>query len=157
MELVYKYRTIDYPVPAQSVGERLEELDREFGEVTPKIMVEDARPEGALMHPMYEWDDSIAAEKYRYGQARKITSELVIVQATAKDPEIQEPIRAFVSVKPRNESASYRPIVTALSEEDTKNQIIANAKLELEACERKYRGIIDIVPILEDVLAKLKS
>ena len=53
MELVYKYRTIDYPVPAQSVGERLEELDREFGEVTPKIMVDDARPEGALMHPMY--------------------------------------------------------------------------------------------------------
>lgn len=155
--MVYQWRTFDYPVPAQKAGEHIEELDRKYGEVTPKILVDDARPEGALMHVMYEWKDTVAAEKYRYNQAKKIMSELIVVHVSQKEPELKEPVRAFVSVKPRNESASFRPIVAALSDEETKNQVISNAKLELESYERKYRGIIDIIPILEEMIERLKT
>lgn len=155
--MIYKWRTFDYPVSAQKAGEHIEELDRQYGEVTPKILVDDARPEEALMHPLYEWDDSVAAEKYRCSQARKIMSELITVQVSKEELELEEPIRAFVSVKPRNESASFRPIVAALSEEETRNQVIANARLELDAYERKYRGIVDIIPILKEMIARLTA
>lgn len=155
--MTYKWRTFDYSVSAQAAGEHMEELDKQYGEVTPQIMVDDARPEGALMHPLYEWNDDIAAEKYRRNQAKKIASDLVIVHVAQNEEVPQEPIRAFVSVKPRNEKASFRPIVKALSDKDTKEQVIANAKLELEAYERKYRGIVDIIPILEEMIARLTT
>ena len=155
--MIYKWRTFDYPVSAQKAGEHIEELDLQYGEVTPKILVDDARPEGALMHPLYEWNDSVAAEKYRCNQAKKILSELITVHVSQEESELEKPVRAFVSVKPRNETASFRPIVAALSDDETKKQVIANAKLELESYERKYRGIIDIIPILEEMIARLKA
>ena len=155
--MVYQWRTFNYPVSAQAAGEHIEELDKEFGEVTPKILVDDARPEGALMHPLFEWDDAIAAEKWRYRQAGKIMSELVTVKVSQDTPELDEPVRAFVTVKQRNESASFRPIVTAMSQEETKQQVISNARFELEMYERKYRGIVDIVPILEEMIARLRK
>lgn len=153
--MVYQWRTINYPVPAQAAGEHMEELVEKYGEITPQIMVDDARPDGALMHPMYEWRDDIAAEKYRHHQARKISSELIMVRVSVNDEPLPDPVRAFVSVKPRNESASYRPAVSALSDEETKQQVIANARAEIEAFERKYRGIIDIVPILLDLIERI--
>lgn len=133
----------------------MEKLNLEHGEVTPQIMVDDARPEDALMHPMYEWNDDVAAEKYRYCQARKIMSELVIIKVHESGDALPDPVRAFVSVKPRNESASYQTIVSALSHEDTKRQVIANARAEIEAFERKYRGIVDIVPILLELIERI--
>lgn len=153
--MIYQWRTFDYPVSAQKAGEHIEELDKKHGEITPKILVDDARPEDALMHPLYEWNDSVAAEKYRYGQARKIMSELVTVRIANDAPEIKDPIRAFVSVRSQNESASFRPIVAAMSDEETKKQVIENARSELDAFERKYRGLVDIIPILEDMLSRL--
>ena len=151
--MVYKWRTLDYPVSAQEAGEHIEELDRQHGEVTPKIMVDDARPETALMHLMYEWRDDIAAEKYRYSQARKILSELVVVKVKYEDAEVlQEPVRAFASVKRLNEKASFRPIVHIMSEEATAEIVIDNCRQELYALERKYRGLVDFEAIVKEWL-----
>ena len=155
--MIYKWRTFDYPVSAQKAGEHIEELNRELGEVTPQIMVDDARPEDALMHPLYEWNDAKAAEKYRHNQAKKILSELVIVRVSEDERELPEPTKAFVSIKPRNESASYKPIVEALSDEDTKKQVIENARMELDSYTRKYSNLINVIPILEEAIERLKS
>ena len=154
--MIYQWRTFDYPVPAQKAGEHIEELCRKYGEVTPQILVDDARPEDALMHPLYEWNDSIAAEKYRLGQSRRITNDLIVVRVSYEEPELPEPAKAFVSIKPRNESASYKPIVEALSDEDTKKQVIENARMELDSYTRKYRNLVDLVPILEEMIERLR-
>lgn len=152
--MVYKWRTFDYKVPAQEVGEHLEELDRIHGEVTPQIMVDDARPEKALMHPLYEWDDFKAAEKYRCNQSNKIMSELIIVKVQTPPPEEQIPVRAFTSVKPKNEPASFRPTVIAMSDENTKEIVLENAKAELRAFDRKYRGLLDVVELLNEFISE---
>lgn len=152
--MVYKWRTLDYKVPAQEAGEHMEELDKIYGEVTPQIMVDDARPDEALMHPLYEWDDSKAAEKYRCNQAKKIMSELIVVKVETPVEEEQVPVRAFVSVKPRNETASFRPTVIAMSDENTKEIVLENARAELRAFDRKYRGLLDVVELLNEFISE---
>lgn len=151
--MVYKWKTYDYSVPAQEVGERIEKLDKEHGEVTPEILLEDARPEGSVLHPLYEWRDDIAAEKYRLRQSGKILRELVIVEI--EHPEVGEivPVRAFVSVSPGNDKGSYRPTIVALSNEETKKQVFNNALRELNALEMKYKHLVDFPELINTYMA----
>lgn len=149
----YAYRTIEYSVPAQQVGEHLEELNEQHGEVTAQIMLDDARPEEALLHPLYEWNDGVAAEKYRLQQSRKILSELVVVHVYTPEIEVKEPVRAFVSVKDANEKASYKPIVHVMSEEDTRQKVFDNALRELAMFEAKYRGLVEFEKLISAYMA----
>ena len=156
--VIYKWKTFNYSVPAQSAGEHIEELDREHGHVTPEILLDDSRPEGALLHPLYEWDNETAAEKYRLSQSRKILGELVVVQVkNEKSSDIEPlPVRAFVSIVKQNESGVFRPITVAMSKEETRAQVLANAKAELDQIARKYNGILNFAELLSEYLQDLK-
>lgn len=48
------------------------------GELTAKEILELARPPSSYLHRFFEWDDSVAAERYRLNQARKIIQVLVV-------------------------------------------------------------------------------
>jgi hypothetical protein len=81
------------------VREVLEDLIEEYGELTPELVVEVARPADSPIHSHFEWDDSIAAELHRRGQARQLIRKVKVVYAT--DPEGRDRTqRAFVSVRP---------------------------------------------------------
>lgn len=152
--MVYEWRMpVHKKVSAQSAGEHIEELTKTHGEVTPQILLDDSRPSDALLHPLYEWDDVKAAEKYRLNQSRDIIGNLMIVNVETKESSIPPvPIRAFVSVNDRNSKASYMPTIMALSEEKTREQVIANAKAELRMFEAKYRNLIDTVSVIREYL-----
>lgn len=146
--MIYKWRTYNQKVPAQIVGEHIEQLSAEYETITPQLLVDNARPEGAVMHPLYEWDDSIAAEKYRVQQSTHIMSELVIVhvEETDVDEDDKKPVmvRAFHSVSNHRETANYQPIAKIIENEEMESQVLQNARKDLESFQRKYQGLIDI-------------
>lgn len=156
--MVYSWKVPVYKVSAQQAGEHIEELDRIHGEVTPQILLDDSRPTDAVLHPCYEWDDSIAAEKYRLHQSKKIIGNLVIVSVSKNkdDAEKETRVNAFVSIKERNESASYRPTVMALSNSNMKAQVVKNAVAELRMFKAKYNGIVDFESIIKEVFQQNK-
>ena len=156
--MVYEWKTpVFSKVSAQTAGEHIEKLAEQHGEVTPKLLLEDSRPKKAVLHPLYEWDDTKAAEKYRLHQSKLIIGNLVIVSVTSEDPQMPPvPVRAFVSVNYRNEKASYRPTLIALSEEATKEKVIANAMSELRSFEQKYTGLIDTEAVIREYLQNKK-
>lgn len=146
----YEWRTMNYSVPAQDAGEHFEELEQEHGELTRELLVNDARPETALMHPLYEWRDNIAAEKYRLSQAGKIMSELVVVKVSQNEEEEPPIVRAFIPRTPGNTTASYISTIKALSDASTKEVVLENARRELRMMERKYRDLIDFAALLNE-------
>jgi hypothetical protein len=76
----YQYRGIDLPVPADVAGPELERIWARHGKrLEPLDVVEAARPAKAPLHPCFDWDDKIAAEKYRLQQARMITRNIQIL------------------------------------------------------------------------------
>jgi hypothetical protein len=153
--MVYKWKIPIYKVPAQEAGEHIESLIEKNGEVTPKMLVDDARPEDALLHPCFEWNDQKAAEQYRRDQAKNMISNLVTVSVKEESPHPQAP--AFVNVRERNESATYICTTVALSNEKTKEQVLKNAKMELDMFRRKYETLIDVSKLLEDYLLNLSA
>lgn len=154
--MVYKWNVYDYSVSAQVVGERIEELDGKYGKVTPEILLEDARPKGSVLHPLYEWRDDIAAEKYRLQQSSKIIRDLMIVEIERPNADEIVPVRAFIPITPGNSKASYRPTVIALSDEETRKQVFENALSELAMFEAKYKHLVDFAELINAYMERRK-
>lgn len=130
---------------AQMVGEELEAIRERHGGITAEVVVDEARPEDAPLHPAFEWDDKIAAEEYRKEQARNLIRAVVI-----RRPEAEErvPIRAFVTVREEAGNTVYTSTVAALSDEELRRQVLERALRELNAWRRRYDDLAELAEVL---------
>lgn len=126
---------------AQIVGEVCARLERE-GRLSAKELVNESRDEDSPLHGMFEWDDAIAAEKYREVQAGKIIRSIVV-----KVEDSPLPFRAFSSLRPQQ----YVSTQKALSREDTRKFLLDSAKRELEAFRRKYRTLEELADVFRAI------
>ena len=70
--MVYEFKPCSYiKASAQVAGEMCEQLSKTGG-LTPKRLVDANRAEDAPLHGEFEWNDTVAAEAYREGQAAHI-------------------------------------------------------------------------------------
>lgn len=124
-------------VDANIAGKELETIESTHGCLTPQNVLESSRAEDAPLHKCFEWDDSIAAEKYRLRQAGSIIRNIVVVNE-AKGEAKQ--IRAFVNVEPkcRSKCGVFVNVRKAMEEEESRETVLQNAKLELAAFKSKY-------------------
>ena len=116
-----------HKVDAQTAGEVCNSLEAE-GRLTAADLVEESRPEEAPLHPEFEWDDSIAAEKYREVQAGGVIRHLVKVSI---DVEEAQPIRAFFPVTVSEKT--YERIEAIISVEDKRQVLLNRALSELKS------------------------
>lgn len=128
---------------AQKVGETFEKLESN-GTLTPSAVVDASRRKNAPLHDFFEWDDEIAAEKYRETQASYLIRSIEIISHGTPTP-----VRAFVSVT-REElpKQSYMSVERALSIEDTRESVLETALAELRAFERKYAGLKELANVI---------
>lgn len=138
--MVYQYinNYEKFKVPAQIVGETLERLEQRDGEVTKESFLEESRPETAPTHKLFEWNDTVAAEKYRLHQSGMAIKAVAVKVETAdsKEPTV---IRAFVNIQPdRITKGKFINIFAGMNNEETRKTILANAMAELRQFERKY-------------------
>lgn len=89
------------PVEADVVGEELERIRSLTGQLRPRTVVDEARPEGSPIHAAFEWDDSAAGEKYRVHQARNLIRAVRVVHeddASVDDTGVSESHPQFVHI-----------------------------------------------------------
>jgi len=93
---------------ADIVEQRLRELYEQRDDLTPAEVLEDARPKGSPLHPLFEWNDKKASEAYRLDQARELIrsveyvfrTERLTLKAPAyvRDPDADPRSQGYVSV-----------------------------------------------------------
>jgi hypothetical protein len=66
-------------VDAQTAGEELDRIRKERGTLGPGAVVDESRPDEAPLHPVFEWCDPVAAEKYREHQATNLIRQVRVV------------------------------------------------------------------------------
>lgn len=65
---------------AQTAGEELERIRiQNGGKLRPEDILNEASSKDSPLHPVFEWDDSRAARKYRIQQARRFLKAIVVV------------------------------------------------------------------------------
>lgn len=153
----FKWRQgASYPVKAQDAGEHLAQLEAVHGSVTAQMVLDDSRPDDALLHPCFTWDDFKAAEKCRRQEAKELIGNLVTVHVVEKADEAPKEvrIRAFSNVSNGKESATYMTTLVAMSDEEKRNTILENARREMQVFIHKWESLVDIKSMLEEELRK---
>lgn len=143
----YRWRTGSHMRgDAQAAGEVCQELE-ERGELTQAKLVDVSRPEDARLHNMFEWNDTVAAEKFREVQAGKIIRSLEISIESA-EPQVT---RAYVSISVDDSPREYVGIVRAMNDEDKRKAVLDSARRELRWFKEKYKGLYELSKVFEAI------
>lgn len=138
--MVYQWKLNTYSVPAQVVGRVCEQLEQTGG-LTPARLVNVSRNEDAPLHPLFEWRDDVAAEKYREVQAAKIIRSITV------ETEKGEAVRAFVRVAEKNKT--YTNIETAIRVSNCRAELLKQAKREMLCFIAKYKTLTDLTAVVD--------
>ena len=113
---------------AQKVGEELEKIKSKEN-LTPVSVVERAKNKKSILHKLFEWDDSEAAEQYRLQQARKIVSHVVEV-VVIRGNEVEE--KAYFNVVAKDEGNVYVSLTEAIKVPSYKRQLLKEMETHME-------------------------
>lgn len=129
----------------------LDRLAEEHGHLTPELVVDAARPEHSPLHDLFEWDDSVAGERWRREQARHLIIQCRVTVQTGEDQRVS--VRRYTAL-PINEDPSlpHRYVPTEDALRTDRDLVIAQAKTELDRLRRKYEALVDFDEVLRDVL-----
>ena len=126
-----------YKADAQKVAEEIG-----FGKFTPMEVLEKAKDETTELHKCFEWNDSIAAEKYRLEQAKNIIRMLVYEKETKE----QAVVRYYAKTETKH---VYQPTKQFLVQEDEYQGLLRRALAELESFKNKYHTLTELEGIFE--------
>ncbi len=139
-----------YDVPAQKAGEELTRIYDKRGELEAAGVVEESRPEEAVLHPCFEWRDPVAAELWREHQARGILGCIVTAKETKSGDGATT--RAFFHV-----SDGYTPVDVVLKTPDKRAELEQSALREMKAFQEKFRIIKELAPVFEAMNATMRK
>ena len=122
-------------VDAQKAGLELDRIQQKYGAIKPKIVVDEARPDDAPLHPVFEWNDVVAAEEWRVHTARNLVRS---VQVITSDKQV-EPV--YVSVQAPNNEREYQPMSVVVQTVDMYASAVYEAQCRLNAAERALKDL----------------
>lgn len=137
--MVYQWKTIRYKVDAQIAGEEVERISRERS-LTPEAIVEESKEVESPLHVIFEWNDEKASHEWRKQQARVMLGNLITVKIDQE--EIQEPVRAFVSVS--HDESEYTSVSVLMKDDILYDKYVIQALRELNSYKKKYKDIVGL-------------
>ena len=125
-------------VTAEVAAKEMDRVRQEAGALTPKSLVDAARPKDAPLHPAFEWSDKKAAEAYRQHQASTLIRAVVRIETDAA-PEHRE----FVLVKAEAVEArpSYVPATEVVQRVDLYADAVSRLTREVASAQRAVREL----------------
>lgn len=134
---------------ANKVANEMNSIGKANGnnEFKPQELIDYARNNpNSELHKCFEWNDTIAAEKYRISQARDVIRYLRITVPTEEGNLEKTKIRMFVSTN--NYDNNYKATEIVFQNKTEYSKLLAEAMSELQAFKQKYQGIKELGKIL---------
>jgi hypothetical protein len=144
-------------ISAQVAGEEIERVRSKLGFITPLELLDASRQRDSRLHSAFEWNDSVAGERYRQEQARHII-KAVIVEISQKDEGSVE-VRAFVSVRPETDSGkpSFTSLGDAMADSDLREQVVIRAYQELRGWHKRYSVYQELAEAAREIEAQIEA
>lgn len=144
-----KYKVTD-KFSKEVIGEILE-VEQTDG-LTAENLLEKAKSESSNLHNLFEWDNTIAGEKFRVIQARLLINEVKIL---VDDKEIYAFENVRVNVIDENDEVSssrkYKSIAEVMTKDEYRNQMVKSAFENLKYWEQKYKDFSELKPIFVSI------
>lgn len=152
--MVYKWK-FNMGCPAETAGKELERIESKHGKVSAQLVLAESKSKKAPLHGCFEWNNDIAAEKYRLSQAGDIIRNLVVI---LDEYQQSEPVRAFVNVvsEAPTKTGDFINIVTAMKDKNSRAVVLENALRELKEFQKKYKDLNELSGVFLEI-SKLKG
>jgi hypothetical protein len=135
----YCWSATGYEADANKVGKELEKI-KSKGELTREKVLEYAKNNKSELHKCFEWDDSVASEKYRLFQATNILSSISIIY----EEEPKRTTRMYVNIKNEKEKREYKNIISVLENDEEYKQLLDKAERDFVSYKDKYQNMIQL-------------
>lgn len=125
------------------VGQALEQIrEKHNGMLKPSDVVDEARDPKHVCHPMFTWDDHIAAEMFRREEARFLIRNIVIIKDDKEVP-------AFLNVKIIDEEEKKRQYYqnVEVMNSDEFQSALNDAKRDLAQSLEKLEVVKTLAPV----------
>lgn len=137
---------------ANEIGGHVEKLAEERdGFLTTKDIVNDARNPHSLLHPQFEWNDQVAAEKWRESTARALVGSLYSVrveQSAQGDKEVRA--KAFINVVVEGRHF-YSPVENVVKIASLHDQYLQSLLTEAILWRRKAEGFQEFSTVVQAI------
>lgn len=151
----YSWKVTGVKCSAQDAGETIEEIEKRDGVVTKESFLEASRPIEAPTHNAFEWNDSVAAEKYRLEQSGHIIRNLCVKIIKDDKPE---KVTAYVNInKTTADNARYMSLQVALEDDENRSAVLENALNELRLFKRKYETLSELAEVFTAIDKAVRS
>lgn len=150
--MIYKWKPGSrIPVNPQIAGEHLRALERKLqAKIKPADVVADARSSRSPLHKAFEWDNSVAGERYREAQASLMLRALITVVVNVTKPKEVHYTRVYVNVhEPGTTDKTYRPMVDVLDDPKLRTQMLETALEEFRLWRDRYSRLTELAKVFE--------
>lgn len=149
-----------HKVSAEVAGKVCEQLQNSSEGLSPQTLLDYSRDESSPTHREFEWEDHIAAEKYRLDQAANLIRDIRIVTIEEQTGDVPEDMpeedaegkpkeakadRAFV-VTPGRKS-NYVSLERALNNDEWRESLLRQAKNDSRIFLAKYRRLEELAEV----------
>jgi hypothetical protein len=130
---------------AQLVGEEILSIGES---ATAQQVLDKGRDYNTELHKCFEWNNDIAAEKYRLDQARSVLRNLVFTRSDDQVKEDKPEIRVFHVTEQQAKGCEYKPLPTIIKNDNEYQKLLQRAYAELHAFKIKYQHLQELDYIL---------
>lgn len=140
---------------AQVIGEELEKISAlNDGKLHPGDVIEAAREESSRLHRFFEWNNALAAEKFRENQARLMIRNVYIVNEASPQKEL---IRSWLNINAGIGGHSYRSTSEVINNRHLQLAVLQQAERDLLAWETRYRDLEQICNLIRKARDELRK
>jgi hypothetical protein len=151
----WRHKFLAQGIDAQAAEAEMKRIEKKFGKLTPKIVLEASRPKRAFFHKCFEWRDGIAAEKYRLQQARFLINNIEVTIVRQGSENVKIPF--YEVVKDSKGKNMYTDVTSIISNPDNLSHIKYKAKRDLEYWKAKYELYEELSSAVSQVNKALHS
>ncbi len=130
-------------------------IREQHGKLTPKIVLEEARDPEHPLHNRFEWDDSIAAERYRIDQARTLISLVRVSFTTAEG--VEKTVRGFHAVRSVDDEFEFESIEDVLADPFKRKVVVQEMQRQVAELVSRYENFNEFWVVLRKVSRRKKA
>ena len=120
-----------------SLRDQLQAIYDQHGQLTPSLLVDEARSENHALHDRFEWDNAVAGEAWRRQQAHEMIRSIKIVYRKGDNLGPERSVRAFHAVR-TEVGHVYEPAERIASDPFLTELVRKDMEREWKALKRRY-------------------
>lgn len=141
-----------------SLREHLQDIYDRRGQLTPALVVDEARPKTSPLHERFEWDNRVAGEAWRRQQAHEMIRSVRVVYREATDDEPERTVRQWHAVRSDDvPDHVYEPAEKVATDPVMREIVLRDMQREWKQLHDRYGAFAEFVDMVSTSLASTPS